>query len=104
MPDAIRATIELMEFPAEKIKIRSSYNLAGISFAPKQIAEEITKHLPNFEMTYKPDSRQKIANSWPSSIDDSYAKKDWGWQLKYNLEKMSSDMIQNLKRQHKQTV
>ena len=104
MPDAIRATIELMESPAEKIKIRSSYNLAGISFTPKQIAEEVTKHLPNFEMTYNPDSRQEIANSWPSSIDDSYAKKDWGWQLKYKLEKMSSDMIQNLKRQYKQTV
>ena len=104
MPDAIRATIELMEAPFERVKIRSSYNLAGISFSPKQIAEEVTKHLPNFEMTYNPDSRQEIANSWPSSIDDSYAKKDWGWQLKYNLEKMSSDMIQNLKRQHKQTV
>ena len=104
MPDAIRATIELMESPAEKIKIRSSYNLAGISFTPKQIAEEITKHLPNFEMTYNPDSRQKIANSWPSSIDDSYAKKDWGWELKYTLDKMSSDMMQNLKSKYKQTV
>jgi nucleoside-diphosphate-sugar epimerase len=104
MPDAIRATIELMESPAEKIKIRSSYNLAGISFSPKQITEEVTKHLPNFEMTYNADSRQEIANSWPSSIDDSYAKKDWDWKLKYNLEKMSSDMIQNLKRQYKQTV
>ena len=104
MPDAIRATIELMESPAEKIKIRSSYNLAGISFNPKQIAEEVTKHLPNFEMTYNPDVRQEIANSWPSSIDDSCAKKDWNWQLKYNLDKMSSDMMQNLKGQYKQTV
>ena len=104
MPDAIRATIELMESPAEKIKIRSSYNLAGISFTPKQIAEEVAKHFPNFEMTYNPDSRQEIATSWPSSIDDSYAKKDWGWQLKYDLEKMSDDMMKNLKRQYKQTV
>jgi nucleoside-diphosphate-sugar epimerase len=104
MPDAIRATIQMMESPAEKIKIRSSYNLAGISFTPKQINEEITKHIPDFEMTYKADSRQKIADSWPHSIDDSYAKKDWGWQLKYDLEKMSDDMMKNLKRQYKQIV
>ena len=104
MPDAIRATIELMEAPFERVKIRSSYNLAGISFTPKQIAEEVTKHLPNFEMTYNPDSRQEIANSWPSSIDDSYAKKDWGWKLEYDLEKLTSDMIKNLKKQYKITV
>ena len=71
MPDAIRATIELMEAPAEKVKIRSSYNLAGVSFTPKQIAEEVKKHIPDFEMTYNPDFRQAIADSWPSSIDDS---------------------------------
>jgi nucleoside-diphosphate-sugar epimerase len=100
MPDAIRATIELMEAPADQVKIRSSYNLAGISFTPKQIAEEVSKHIPNFEMSYKPDSRQKIANSWPSSIDDSHAKKDWGWKLKYDLEKMTSDMMKNLKKQY----
>ena len=104
MPDAIRATIQMMESPAEKIKIRSSYNLAGISFTPKQIVEEVTKHIPDFEISYKPDSRQEIAESWPQSIDDSYAKKDWGWQLKYDLEKMSTNMMQNLKRQYKQTV
>jgi len=104
MPDAIRATIQMMESPAEKIKIRSSYNLAGISFTPKQINEEITKHIPDFEISYKPDSRQEIADSWPQSINDSYAKKDWGWQLKYDLEKMSADMMQNLKRKYKQTV
>ena len=104
MPDAIRATIELMEAPAEQVKIRSSYNLAGISFTPKQIAKEVTKHLPNFEMTYNPDSRQEIANSWPSSIDDSYAKKDWGWGLKYDLEKMAIDMIQNLISKYKQKL
>ena len=104
MPDAIRATIELMEAPAEQVKIRSSYNLAGISFTPKQLASEIKKHIPDFEMTYNPDFRQAIADSWPSSIDDSYAQKDWGWELKYNLEKMTSDMMINLKEQYKITV
>ena len=100
MPDAIRATIELMEAPAEQVKIRSSYNLAGISFTPKQIAEEVSKHIPNFEMTYNTDFRQIIAESWPSSIDDSHAKKDWGWEMKYDLEKMTSDMMKNLKKQY----
>jgi len=101
MPDAIRATIELMEAPYEQVKIRSSYNLAGVSFTPKQIAEEVKKHIPDFEMTYNPDFRQEIADSWPSSIDDSYAQKDWGWELKYDLEKMTSDMMINLKEQYK---
>ena len=104
MPDAIRATIELMEAPAEQVKIRSSYNLAGVSFTPKQIAEEVKKHIPDFKMTYNPDFRQTIADSWPSSIDDSYAQKDWGWELKYDLEKMTSDMMINLKEQYKITV
>ena len=100
MPDAIRAAIQLMEAPEEQIKIRSSYNLAGISFTPKQIAEEVSKHIPNFEMTYNTDFRQVIADSWPSSIDDSYAKKDWGWEMKYDLEKMTLDMMKNLKEQY----
>ena len=104
MPDAIRATIELMEAPAEKVKIRSSYNLAGVSFTPKQIAEEVKKHIPDFEMTYNPDFRQAIADSWPSSIDDSYAQKDWGWELKYDLEKMTADMMKNLKEKYKITA
>ena len=104
MLDAIRATIELMEAPAEQVKIRSSYNLAGISFTPKQLASEIKKHIPDFEMTYNPDFRQAIADSWPSSINDSYAQKDWGWKLKYDLEKMTSDMIINLKEQYKITA
>lgn len=104
MLDAIRATIELMEAPAEQVKIRSSYNLAGISFTPKQLASEIKKHIPDFEMTYNPDFRQAIADSWPSSINDSYAQKDWGWELKYDLEKMTSDMIINLKEQYKITA
>ncbi len=101
MPDAIRATIELMEAPSEQVKIRSSYNLAGVSFTPKEIANEVAKHIPNFEMTYKSDFRQEIANSWPQSIDDTYAKNDWGWKLKYDLEKMTSDMMKNLKEQYK---
>ena len=101
MPDAIRATIELMEAPAEQVKIRSSYNLAGISFTPKQLASEIKKHIPDFEMTYNPDFRQAIADSWPSSINDNYAQKDWGWELKYNLEKMTSNMMKNLIEKYK---
>ena len=101
MPDAIRATIELMEAPAEQVKIRSSYNLAGVSFTPAEIAEEIKKHIPNFEMTYNPDFRQAIADSWPSSINDGYAQKDLGWNLEYDLEKMTKDMMKNLKEQYK---
>ena len=100
MPDAIRATIQLMEAPAEQVKIRSSYNLAGVSFTPKQIAEEVSKHIPNFKMSYNADFRQVIADSWPSSIDDSHAKKDWGWQKKYDLEEMTLDMIKNLNKQY----
>ncbi len=100
MPDAIRATIELMEAPAKQVKIRSSYNLSGISFTPKQIAEKVSKYIPNFEMTYNTDFRQVIADSWPSSIDDSHAKKDWDWEAKYDLEKMTSDMMKNLKKQY----
>ena len=101
MTDAIRATVDLMEAPAEQVKIRSSYNLAGVTFTPKQIADEIKKHIPDFEITYNTDFRQAIADSWPSSIDDSYAKKDWGWELKYDLEKITSIMMKNLKEQYK---
>jgi len=101
MPDAIRATIELMEAPIHKIKIRSAYNLSGISFTPKQISDEIKKHIPDFEITYSPDFRQSIADSWPSSIDDTHAQKDWGWNVEYNLQKMTSDIIKNLKNKYK---
>ncbi len=104
MPDAIRATIELMEAPAEQVKIRSSYNLAGVSFTPQQIAEEIKKHIPDFEMSYNPDFRQAIADSWPSSINDKHAQDDWGWNLEYKLEKMTSDMMKNLKEKYKITA
>jgi nucleoside-diphosphate-sugar epimerase len=98
MDDAIRATVEIMQAPKENIAIRSSYNLSAISFTPKEIAEEIKKHIPDFTVTYKPDFRQKIANSWPASIDDSYARKDWGWNHKFDLSAMTVDMIENLKK------
>jgi len=97
MADAIRATIELMEAPARQVKIRSSYNLAGVSFTPKEISKEISKHIPNFEISYNSDFRQKIADSWPRSINDEHAKNDWGWRKEYDLEKMTNDMIINLK-------
>ena len=96
MPDAIRATLELMEAKPEKIKIRSSYNIAAISFSPKEIAIEIKKHIPDFLISYKPDFRQQIADSWPKSIDDSYARKDWNWTNGFNLKDMVRDMISNL--------
>ncbi len=97
MPDAIKATIELMEAPAEKISIRHSYNVAGMSFSPKEIAAAIQKHIPDFSISYKEDYRQAIANSWPQSIDDSVARNDWGWQQDYDLERMVADMFVNLK-------
>lgn len=96
MPDAIKATIELMEAPQEKIKIRTSYNIAGMSFSPKEIAAEIKKHIPEFSISYKPDYRQPIANSWPQSIDDSVARNDWGWKEDYDLSAMTKDMLDNL--------
>jgi nucleoside-diphosphate-sugar epimerase len=97
MPDAIRATIELMEADKSKINIRTSYNLGGMSFSPKEIAAEIKKHILDFDIVYKPDSRQAIADSWPQSIDDSVAKQDWGWKEQYKLEEMVVDMLENLK-------
>ena len=100
MPDAIRAAIKLMSAPYEQVKIRSSYNLAGISFTPKQIAAEISKYVPNFEISYKNDYRQKIADSWPCSVNDEYAQNDWGWELEYDLQKMTKDMIVNLQKKY----
>lgn len=96
MPDAIRATIELMEAPAEKIKTRTSYNLSAMSFSPEEIAAEIKKHIPEFTISYAPDYRQQIANSWPQSIDDSVARNDWGWEHEYDLALMTKDMLENL--------
>ena len=100
MKDAIRATIDIMEAPSEKIKIRSSYNLAGISFTPNEIAKEIKKYIKDFEISYKPDFRQKIADSWPQSINDQNAQCDWGWKLNYNLQKITKDMLSNLKKKY----
>ena len=97
MEDAINATISLMEAPAEQVKIRSSYNLAGISFTPKDIFETIKATVPTFEITYAPDFRQAIADSWPGSIDDSRAAEDWGWKSKYDLSEMAQIMLNNVK-------
>jgi nucleoside-diphosphate-sugar epimerase len=96
MPDAIRATIELMEAPAQKISLRTSYNLSGMSFSPKEIAAEIKKHIPSFTISYKADYRQAIADSWPQSIDDRIARNDWNWKEEYNLSAMTKDMLENL--------
>lgn len=96
MEDAIRATIDLMEAPKENITIRSSYNLGGISFTPKQLAEAIQVKMPEFEIAYEPDFRQAIADSWPGSIDDSYARKDWGWNEKYDLAALVDTMLANV--------
>ncbi|RXR34226.1 L-threonine 3-dehydrogenase [Flavobacterium piscinae] len=98
MDDAIRATIEIMQVPTEKIKIRSSYNLSGVSFTPKEIAAEIKKHIPDFTISYKPDFRQKIADSWPGSIDDSSARTDWGWKHNYDMNLMTVEMLENLRK------
>ena len=97
MDDAIRATIEIMQAPSENIKIRSSYNLAGVSFTPKEIAAEIKNHIPDFTISYKPDFRQKIADSWPASIDDTAAQKDWNWKHKFDLASMTVEMLENLR-------
>jgi nucleoside-diphosphate-sugar epimerase len=97
MNDAIRATMEIMEAPAEKVKIRSSYNVAGLSFSPKELASEIQNHIPDFKMSYESDYRQAIADSWPKSIDDSEAKTDWNWKSSFNLQELTSDMLTNIK-------
>jgi nucleoside-diphosphate-sugar epimerase len=96
MPDAIRGTIELMEAPAEKIRIRSSYNFSSLSFSPKELAETIQKIIPDFSITYQPDFRQSIADSWPKSIEDNFAREDWNWKPQFNLEQMCLDMIKNI--------
>jgi nucleoside-diphosphate-sugar epimerase len=96
MPDAIRATIELMEADASKVQVRSSYNISSMSFSPKQVAAAIETEIPGFAIDYKPDSRQQIADSWPRSIDDSEAQKDWGWKPEYDLQRMTKDMLENL--------
>ena len=96
MDDAVRGTLELMEAPGSAVTERGSYNLAGVSFTPREIAREIRKHLPAFEIVYEPDFRQAIASGWPNSIDDSCARRDWGWAPKYGLVATVSDMLKNL--------
>ena len=98
MPDAIRATMELMHAPANQISVRTSYNISGMSFSPKEIAASIQKHIPDFQLSCEPDYRQAIADSWPQSIDDAVAHKDWGWKPEFDLDKMTVDMLSNLKK------
>lgn len=97
MPDAIRAMIELMDAPAAQIRIRSAYNVAGISFNPRELAQAIQLHLPQFGISYQPDHRQAIADSWPRSVDDSHARADWGWQTAIGLQQLVEDMLANIK-------
>jgi nucleoside-diphosphate-sugar epimerase len=97
MDDAIRATVEIMQAPAENIKIRSSYNLSAMDFTPKEIAEAIQKHISDFTIDYAPDFRQKIADSWPQSIDDSSARQDWNWKHNFDLDAMTADMLEHLR-------
>ncbi|SMC36090.1 NAD-dependent epimerase/dehydratase family protein [Cellulophaga tyrosinoxydans] len=97
MDDAIRATIDIMDSKPEQIKIRSSYNLAAMSFDPAEIANSIRKHIPEFEISYEPDFRQHIADSWPSSINDADAQKDWGWKPKFDLDKTTKEMLKQLR-------
>ncbi|MFK8104848.1 MAG: NAD-dependent epimerase/dehydratase family protein [Saprospiraceae bacterium] len=104
MPDAIRGTLQLMEAPEHQIRSRTSYNLAGMSFSPAEIAAEIQQFIPEFKISYKPDFRQKIADSWTKSIDDQEARKDWGWKPNYDLHSMTENMLENLYKEYKETV
>jgi nucleoside-diphosphate-sugar epimerase len=101
MPDAIRATLQLMEAPAEKVKVRTSYNLSGMTFTPQAVAASIKKQMPDFQISYAPDFRQAIADSWPGSIDDTHAREDWGWKPEYDLDAMTTDMLFHLKKQYR---
>lgn len=103
MEDAIRATLELMEAPADKISIRTSYNLAGMSFTPAELASEIRSFKPDFDIIYQPDFRQQIAESWPGYIDDRYAREDWGWKPEYSLQSLTESMIFYLKSKNEPT-
>jgi nucleoside-diphosphate-sugar epimerase len=96
MDDAIRATIELMEAPAELLSTRLAYNISSMSFSPKEIAASIQKHIPDFSIDYAPDFRQQIADGWPQSIDDRLAQEDWNWKAAFDLEKMTATMLENL--------
>ncbi|WP_289063727.1 NAD-dependent epimerase/dehydratase family protein [uncultured Zobellia sp.] len=101
MEDAIKATLQLMDAEPEKVKVRSSYNLSAMSFTPAQMAKCIQKHIPDFKISYEPDFRQAIADSWPGSIDDKEARLDWGWKAEFDLEKTTKEMLENLVRQLK---
>lgn len=96
MPDAIRGTIELMEAPQQQVKVRSSYNISAMSFAPKDVGVSIQKMIPEFTLDYAPDFRQQIASNWPESIDDSVARNDWGWKNNFDLDSMTEDMLENV--------
>ncbi|MCA1801579.1 MAG: hypothetical protein LC662_03870 [Rhodothermaceae bacterium] len=98
MDDAVKAAIDLMDAPEEKITVRTSYNISAISFTPEEIAASIETRVPGFEIAYEPDYRQQIASSWPDSIDDSAAREDWGWKPAFDLEKMTADILENLPR------
>ena len=100
MTDAIKATLKIMQADSEKIKIRSSYNIAGCSFSPKELANEIQSYIPNFKISYIKDYRQEIADSWPNSLEDSLAKDHWGWQAQYNMQKLVKEMIENLNKKY----
>lgn len=98
MDDAINATLQLMDAPAEQLSVRTSYNLGGMSFTPAELAAEIKNEMPTFEISYEPDFRQAIADSWPASIDDTVAKKDWGLKYDFDITSMTKDMLENLKK------
>ncbi|MBK8428301.1 MAG: NAD-dependent epimerase/dehydratase family protein [Lewinellaceae bacterium] len=101
MPDAIRATLELMEAPSNHLSVRTSYNLASMSFTPEEVTASIRKSIPSFKITHKPDFRQAIADSWPASIDDSAARADWGWKPEFDLDTMTVDMLKHLEVQYR---
>jgi nucleoside-diphosphate-sugar epimerase len=100
MTDAIKATLEIMQADSDKIKIRSSYNIAGCSFNPEELANEIQSYIPDFKISYNKDCRQEIADSWPDSLEDSLAKDHWGWQAQYNMQELVKEMIENLNKKY----
>jgi len=100
MPDCIKGTIDLMEADFDRLKHHADFNLASMSFSAGELAAEIKKHIPEFQVEYRPDSRQAIADSWPCSIDDSAARQEWGWQPSYDLVTMTADMLERLGKRH----
>ena len=100
MPDALDAIVGLMAAPSENIRVRTSYNLASMSFCPEELAEVVARLVPGFTMTYRPDFRQQIADTWPDALDDVCARVDWGWKPRYDIDAMSADMVENLKRKY----